>query len=250
METENSSLGQSQDSVQVKKIPRLHINKRRVSQKLVYIVIEILIIVVAVNLSVWLNNKNNQRNEDKQAIVFLSGLKNDLREELIEIEESLQFYRKANKAYAYLSDLDRKGKVDSDTFRTAFEIVGISSWLLPNKSRYEGFKQSGKLPFIRDDSLQNQILYYFEDVIPSLGLSEESWISNHRKLQAYLVENLVSYPDGSNNSIELIKQAKAKNLCRSLIPWDQLFKRYELTKQTAKNIQIRIEKIEKTGFED
>lgn len=250
MESHTPVEDQSNTEPLSKPVLKLPISKRRVFQKIVYIIIEILIIVVAVNLSIWLNNKNSQKNEDKVALAFLSGLKQDIKVDLEEIENNLEFYRNSKLVYTYLSQLGRAREFDQDTFDQAFGMIGSNAWLMPNRSRYEGFRQSGRLQYVRDDSLQNLILYYFEDAIPSLGKSEESWVSDHSKLRAYMIDHLVTNADGSNNAYEVITSAKAKNLCKNLIPWDQLFERYDRVRSTAEGIQSRIEELERTGFKN
>jgi hypothetical protein len=57
-----------------------------------------------------------------------------------------------------------------DTLHHRFFVNLITT--RPNLGRYDGFKSSGKLETIEDDSLKQKILSYFQQAIPDLSITE------------------------------------------------------------------------------
>jgi hypothetical protein len=46
---------------------------------------------------------------------------------------------------------------------------------LVNNGRYEGFKSSGKINTIENQSIRNKVLSYYQQTIPQIGLVEKSY---------------------------------------------------------------------------
>jgi hypothetical protein len=97
--------------------------------------------------------------------------------------------------------------------------------MLPIVSRFEGFKSSGKLEDITDEKLLQNILYYYEQALPSLSLSQAGWNNLERILSEYFLSNKIEYKDGTNNNYDLLTKPLPENLTKQLIPWPQLYER-------------------------
>ena len=136
-------------------------------EKLKEVAVEIFIIVFAVTLSIWLHSWSDHRHEQKEVGDFLKGLKEDLTKDIAMLE-----HKKSN-----ISQLDSGYQV---LLKTANLPAVINSSLLyfdvsvirPAIGRYEGFKSSGKIGLIENDSLKQLMLVYYEQTIPDLVYGE------------------------------------------------------------------------------
>ncbi len=146
------------------------------SYKLKEITIEIFIIVFAVTLSIWLHSWSEHRHEQKEAQKFLIELKEDLTRDIDLLKENKRISTRLHSNYKYILSLKKDqvsdsivgGYTDLTTFAVNF-----------NNGRYEGFKSSGKISTIENDSLKNNILIYYQQTIPNL-ISEANFMNNEQ----------------------------------------------------------------------
>ena len=142
-------------------------------EKLKEIAVEIFIIVFAVSLSIWLHSWSDQRHEQKEVREFLSGLKEDLRKDMLLLEDNRKIAVRLDSNFQGLSRLIESHAVDTAMDRTIshylyFDLVITHAGI----GRYEGFKSSGRMGLIENDSLKQQILEYYEQTIPDLNSGE------------------------------------------------------------------------------
>ena len=79
---------------------------------------------------------------------------------------------------------------------------------------------------IENDSLTQNILEYYEEILPELGSSEQGWVSENDLLNTYLTDNTKDL--GSDVSkFQVLTTPKGKYLTKTLIPWPQLLERHE-----------------------
>jgi hypothetical protein len=79
---------------------------------------------------------------------------------------------------------------------------------------------------IEDDILTQNILRYYEEVLPALKSSEDGWISVNSLLNAYLIDNAKDL-ENDMSKFHVLVTPKGKYLTKSLIPWRQLIERYQ-----------------------
>lgn len=195
-------------------------------EKIKEFVTEIIIIVFAVSITIWLHNWNAHRHEQVQVKTFLLGLKKDIQLDIDETKNILESYKKFDTLYTYLSSLRKDKTPNKDSLKKMLPMIYSNHYLRPHKSRFTGFLSAGKIMSIENDSLAFEILNYYEEVIPALQASESGWIAMHSKLNAYLSDNV---SDIKNNIViwEVLTTPKAKYLTKMLIPWPQLLNRYQ-----------------------
>jgi len=136
-------------------------------EKLKEVAVEIFIIVFAVTLSIWLHSWSDHRHEQKEVGEFLKGLKEDLAKDITMLEHKKNDISQLDSGYRVL-------------LKTANLPAAINSGLLyfnvsvirPAIGRYEGFKSSGKIGLVENDSLKQQLLVYYEQTIPDLVYGE------------------------------------------------------------------------------
>jgi Family of unknown function (DUF6090) len=201
--------------------------------------VEILIIVFAVTLSIWLHSWSEHKHEQKQVITFLKGLQNDLKEDVIEAKELIQAYKRYDTIYTYLYKLDRNKKPDLDSLNIALGEIRNNSYLRPNNTRFNSFLSAGKIVNIENDSLAYNILEFYQEVQSRVKSSESGWTNTNNTLQNYMMDNVEDIDD-IMTQFKVISSPKGKYLCKYLIPWPQLYERYEDFILRAESIILEI----------
>jgi hypothetical protein len=145
-----------------------------VIEKVKEIIIEIFIIVFAVTISIWFHNWSDHRHEQDEVQEFLKGLKADLTQDTRLLQTNRDNITNLDSSYRFLlsiENVDVKNNVIND--RLIYHNLRYDSRVTrPNIGRYEGFKSSGKIGNIENDSLKQRILVFYEQTIPHLNYGE------------------------------------------------------------------------------
>jgi hypothetical protein len=138
------------------------------------VVIEILIIVFAVSLSIWLHNWSDRREEQKQTDEFLAGIRVDLAKDIQIMDENKEGFILVQRNFRYLEVLNTTKAVDTIGEQTIANHLDFENRTThANLARYEGFKSNGKIGSIEEDSLKQAILLYYQQTIPAVNDEEE-----------------------------------------------------------------------------
>jgi len=165
-------------------------SKHSTGEKLKDILIEIFIIVFAVSLSIWFHNWSEHRHEQKEVKEFLKGLSKDLSEDVKHLSVQKNIVSRLQSNYRQIASLNKGQQTDAvtDSLIAHFEVDLIVT--RPNIGRYEGFKSSGKLGNIENDSLKEDILVFYEQTIPTLVYGENFVNDLQLKLQDLGIESI------------------------------------------------------------
>ena len=129
--------------------------------------IEIVIIVFAVSISVWFHNLSEKKHAREESELFLTGLKDDLIKDIEEMKSDTTTYHLQYNFFKNLSDssqnLITKTYLDSNRW-----MFTNSTALIPNISRFEALKFSGKMNAIENKDLLDEIINLYEEKIPRL----------------------------------------------------------------------------------
>jgi hypothetical protein len=177
--------------------------KHTFGEKVREIIIEILIIVFAVTLSIYLHGWSEHRQRQKEVHEFLRGLKVDLADDIRLLRQSHGTITKVTTNFDFASHV-RKGQLPDSTLHHYFYYMLIVTTL--NNARYEGFKSNGKLGDIGNDSLREAILVYFQQTIPGIAY-QESFVN---ELQQKILDFQLDKSDVSMN--DFVASAKTKGL--------------------------------------
>lgn len=202
--------------------------------------LEMITIVFAVTLSMWLHSWGEHRHEQKQVKAFLLGLKTDLQSDIKQTEDVLKEQHKFDKVYAYLAALPPDGKPD-EKFDVAYDLVDSNAFLVPQVSRYEGFKQSGKLTNIEDAALLEKIITLYQYDLPKIRLAKNSWDHNHDRLTNYLDTKLVD-ADTPALRYQALTSPRGKRLAGMTQSYPQLYERHDTLVRHAQEIIAEIDK--------
>lgn len=187
--------------------------------------LEIFIIVFAVSLSIWLHGWSEHRHEQQEVKKFLIGLKSDIQNDINNTKALIKQYQEFGKLYSKLNKLDKNKPYDKNELKKDLSIINTNAYLRPNIYRFNGFVSSGKIGNFENDSLSLNILKFYQENLLEVNSSESGWISNQKKFQSYLEENLTD-PESTADNWKVLTMPKGKQLTKNLIPWDQIYERY------------------------
>ncbi|MEJ0080813.1 MAG: DUF6090 family protein [Puia sp.] len=226
-----------------RKIYKTWFNKElTIWHKISEFLIEMTIIVFAVSISIWFHNMSEHKHQQEEVKQFLTGLKADLMQDINEMENDKESYRKQSALFTYLGKLKKNGIPSKDTLNAYNNWLTNTTALNPNDGRFQGFKSSGKIGTIENDSLQNDIMDLYEEDIPMLLHSTDAYIRIKNMFFDLLNKNTKRLTDSTDNMIDVIKSDESFNLCRSLSSPAQVLERYDLCIQLMKRIIARIDK--------
>jgi hypothetical protein len=215
--------------------------KHSFKEKAKEVLSEILIIVFAVTLSIWLHSWSEERHQQKDAQTFLIGLKEDLQNDISNLENTKNLLNKTQQQISFVLHLTPK-KMDSIKANHQ-QINSGTNFIntLVNNGRYEGFKSSGKINTIENQNIRNKILSYYQQTIPQIALVEESY----EKLTSRYVDLLMYGKEDEDINTTLLKQ-KTKIILSGIDNFTQnTQKSYENAIKQARDIIKEIDKKEK-----
>lgn len=142
-------------------------SEHTLGEKVKEIIIEICIIVFAVTLSIGLHGWSEHRHQQEEVSVFLANLKNDLKNDIKNIDDEKEAYQKSNMSYEKILALT---PLQLDSIYKSKNIVDFpvhSHGHTMNIGNYEGFKSSGKIGYIEDEKLKQKMLSYYQIFVPA-----------------------------------------------------------------------------------
>jgi hypothetical protein len=188
--------------------------------------VEILIIVFAVSVSIWFHNRSEHSHQQQEAREFLDGLKADLTHDIKEMYGDMDSYEKQRIIFNYIAKLKLSEVPNKDTLNKYGMWILNSTMFAPNDGRFQGFKSSGKIGTIENIELQNDILDLYQENIPALLASSQSYIDIQKKVLDYLLKNKRRLTDSTNNFVQIINSEEFVNIAFSLASPVQVLERY------------------------
>ncbi|MDX6189565.1 DUF6090 family protein [Flavobacterium sp. Fl-318] len=209
-----------------KKVHRIITNKKHnLIEKIKEISLEIFIIVFAVSLSIWLHGWSEHQHDQQDVKKFLIGLKSDIQNDINSTKSLIKQYQEFGQIYQHLNQLDQNKSYDENQFKKELSFINLNAYLRPNIYRFNGFVSSGRIGNIENDSLSLNILRFYQKNLSEVNSSESGWLARQKKLQSYLEDNLTN-PESTADNWKLLNTPKGKQLTKNLVPWDQIYERY------------------------
>jgi hypothetical protein len=175
-------------------------------KKSVEIIIEILIIVFAISVSIWLHNWSESVNDRKEEKEFLTGLKKDLQSDIDNMTSSKEFYRNTVQGIKYFLTHGKGENLPKDSVYKYSEVFFGSTDLDPHIGRYEGLKSSGRFRIIRNKELLNNIIDFNETVVQRIQILNEKYYQQMQKLADLVEHNLELSKTGDFSNAESLLQ--------------------------------------------
>jgi hypothetical protein len=133
--------------------------------KLQEFLIEIFIIIFAVSLSIWFHSASEKSHDREEAKIFLEGLKKDLIKDSEEMKNDYMSFGEQKEFYDSLIT-QQKGTLDTAYLNRKFWVFSNETFLVPNISRFEALKYSGKMSLIKNNDLLDEIINLYEEKMP------------------------------------------------------------------------------------
>jgi len=220
----------------VKAYKTLRDRKLKFWHKVGEISIEVAIIVFAVTLSIWVHDVSDHNHEQKDVKSFLLGVRQDLKTDVIQMQGDTDAFKGAGQTFTYVTTNTPGFKLSNDSLHKYQNFLSNVTSFVGNDGRYQGFKSSGKLGNIEDDTLQNDIVELYQGIIPSILASTNSYNQRKEELFTFLNKNLKRTGIKTNNLVEVLSTDEAINICGTLTYVDEINSRYKSAIQKSKKI--------------
>lgn len=149
-------------------------HKKKWPEKLREILLEIVIIVFAVSVSIWLHNWSESRKDRDEEREFLAGLKQDLASDLKEMTGDRDTYILFLRGVRYYQRVGAGEKVNADSVDSYSWIFENETQIYPRISRFEALKGSGKMSIIENKVLLLHITELFTKDFPLIVATNNS----------------------------------------------------------------------------
>lgn len=207
------------------------------------ILVEILIIVFAVSLSIWLHGWSEKNHDRHEAEAFLAGLKTDLKKDVDEMHNDMATYTDVYNGAHYFTKVSYGDTLNTDSLEYYKFLFFNTTMLSPNVSRFEGLKASGRLDIIKNKILLADILDFYQENLPFLNMLNQGFNSYKTgKLAEYLDENLVFDKAGNANWLKVLRMPAIQNALRRTDATGQIIEQYKASIAAANNIIVEIDK--------
>jgi hypothetical protein len=195
--------------------------------KLKEFLLEIFIIVFAVSLSIWLHGLSEHKHEQEAVKKFLLGLREDLKQDIKEMQGDKKAYILQGNFYECITSKEFFSTSSDSTYNKYREALSMNAGFVPNNGRYEGFKSSGKIGNIENDSLQNYIVDFYQEDVPNLLHSTDNYVLRKSKLSDYILKNRKGINSPQSNLKLILKNDEPQNISYSLKNINEVLNRYD-----------------------
>lgn len=181
--------------------------------KLKETLLEIGIIVFAITLSLWLHNWSEHNHVKQEEKEFLTGLKDDIQRDLIQLKAGINTYREVKKGLQYFKEVGYGVPLQQDSLRQYRWIFYSTTHFTPGNSRFEGLKASGKLGIIENKELLKNILELYQEDIPWLiRISETLNTYKRERLEPTISTFLILDKYRNGNWEQVLRKPQVQNL--------------------------------------
>jgi len=137
--------------------------KDKTGKYLKYAIGEIVLVVIGIMIALSINNWNETNKNEREQIIFLNNLKNDLTNDLIQLDEILKFQKEKLSTVNELKDQLLSIK-DFEKIEQLFAKISSSGndTYFPNTGSYTTSVSSGKIASLNPSSLRIAITNLYE----------------------------------------------------------------------------------------
>jgi hypothetical protein len=176
----------------------LHDQQKSWQHKLKDIFVEILIIIFAVSVSIWLHNWSEGLKDRKQEREFLSGLKTDLQSDLKEMHGDLSAYQNILNGISYFREVGAGKTLNFDSLKNYYWILFATVHKQSRTSRFEALKGSGKLDIIENKKLLENIIDLYQEIYSNIASGNKAFTDYIENRIGPLIDSRAKL-DTSNN---------------------------------------------------
>lgn len=191
---------------------------RHWTHKLKDILQEILIIVFAVSVSIWLHNWSEERKDKKEEKEFFKGLKEDLQADIKEMQNDRSVLKRVVQQTRYFAKVGAGATLNKDSLASYYWIFFTGAQINPRISRFEALKGSGKLDIIEDKKKLYNIIDLYQKIFPNIFRVNQTFNAlDADKIAPYIGDMLQLDAAGNYlNALELLHTSKMRLLLMQL----------------------------------
>jgi hypothetical protein len=180
--------------------------------KLKDILQEVLIIVFAVSVSIWLHNWSEERKDRREETEFFKGLKEDLQADIKEMESDRGVLKKLIQNALYFQKVGAGASLNKDSLQEYYWIFFTQVQINPRISRFEGLKGSGKLDIIEDKKKLYNVIDLYQKIFPNIfRVNQLLNALTVDRIDPYIEDVIQFEPSGAfKNPEELIRTPKMR----------------------------------------
>lgn len=197
---ENKELNIEQELTEKKGFSLFKFNRRYSD-----ILINIFSVTFGVLLAAYINFLVEKKKETHEVNIFLSGLYEDLRSDLEELQSDMNSFQENEAAFYYFYRINSAEQLEKDSVNKYRNFIFNYVLFYPNSGRFDGFKSSGKLYYIENEVLRNEILDLYQETLPVLIGSTNYYNTQQERLRLYIEE-----VDNEKNRYDLLISPKGK----------------------------------------
>ena len=218
-------------------------NNLKLSHKIGEIFVEIIIIVFAISLSLFLERWRQNKDERDLERKFLQGLKTDLATDLQELRSASAKWISMKEAANYFLKPQDKILWSSDSVNFHAYKLFHNVYFFPNTNRYEALKSTGKIEVIENEQLRNDVIDLYQTKIPDLE-QQKNFFNDFLNTQVrdFLIHN---FRRDSNNNVVIDKSfftgVEIKNILSFYSDLDDVLKRSDATISASEKILTEID---------
>ena len=127
---------------------------------------EILIIIVAVNITLWFHNWNDKKSERQQEKEFLIGIREDLIKDTAFLNDNIKYMQPTIAYYDSVWKQVFRNKIDADYVNKNSSALKNTAYLRFDYSLFENFKNSGNFKLVENKKLLQDITSLYSTAMP------------------------------------------------------------------------------------
>ena len=121
-------------------------------------VIELLIVIMGIIIAFWLNNKATQSKENRQKIVYLNDIRNDLKKDSVRLSSNIRNNEAKSEKLLRGLDLIKNSESSIDSVLMYVLEIGNYDFFNPENFTLTSLLQSGDLKIIDSEETKRELL--------------------------------------------------------------------------------------------
>lgn len=135
------------------------------SRYLTYGIGEIVLVVIGILIALQINTWSTEREQHKQEVYILHRLSADLTKDIYNLEIRTEWIKKRLSSIDTIAKmLENPDKADKKRFLALQTNLMIDNYFVPSRGTYDEGISSGRLTYIKNDSLREQIFNYYRAI--------------------------------------------------------------------------------------
>ena len=204
---------------------------------------EIIIIVLAVSITLWMHNWNDARHDHETETAFLKGIREDLNAEAQDLDDNVKYFQSTVDYYHTVWQQLQSKKIDTT-------YIDKNSWQLLNTyyyvaddGRFESFKSSGYLRLIENKELLKDLMSLYTVSIPfQENIDKNLFAQKGKDYDTYIGVKAVADSSGVHISRILNDPAVSYQIKKYITSYDE---RKQQQIDLAKQIRKMIAEVDK-----